>query len=80
MEENEVSKKSRLVTLLLCLCFGFLGAHRFYVGKNGTGVLMLFTLGGFGVWMMIDAVVITCGYFRDGEGKVVFKWLEKDSF
>jgi len=46
MNTSEISPKSRLVALLLCFFFGILGAHRFYVGKIGTGVLMLLTLGG----------------------------------
>ena len=35
-----------LVTLLLCLFVGFLGIHRFYVGKSGTGFLQIITFGG----------------------------------
>lgn len=56
------------VALLLCYFLGFLGVHRFYVGKIGTGVLMLITFGGFGLWWLIDLVLICCDEFKDKEG------------
>ena len=79
MEQNEISPKSRMVALLFCLLFGFLGIHRFYLGKIGTGILMLCTLGGFGIWMMIDFILITLGSFRDKQGKRLLKWFEEGS-
>jgi TM2 domain-containing membrane protein YozV len=60
--------KSWLATLLLCFFLGTLGVHRFYVGKVGTGILMLITLGGFGIWTLIDFIVIAVGKFRDSKG------------
>ena len=62
------SPKGWVATLLLCFFFGCIGAHRFYVGKVGTGLLMLFTLGLFGIWTLIDFIVILCGNFKDGNG------------
>jgi len=53
------SDKSNTVALLLCFFIGFLGVHRFYVGKIGTGVLMLLTLGGLGIWNLIDFIIIS---------------------
>ncbi|HIL37250.1 MAG TPA: TM2 domain-containing protein [Planctomycetes bacterium] len=73
------SNKSRLVTLLLCLFLGGLGVHRFYVGKVGTGVLMFVTLGGLGIWYLIDLIMIVMGTFRDADGRVVFVWTEPGS-
>ena len=71
-----VSNRSRLVALLLCFFLGCFGAHRFYVGKTGTGVLMVLTLGGLGIWMLIDLILIAAGSLRDGDGRRVYDWLE----
>lgn len=79
MESNNISAKSRLVTLLLCFFLGWAGAHRFYVGKVGTAILMFCTIGGFGVWVFIDLIMIVIGSFEDKEGKKVFKWVEAGS-
>ena len=61
-------QKSFVVALLLCFFVGVLGVHRFYVGKIGTGVLMLVTFGGFGVWTLIDFIMIIVGKFDDKAG------------
>jgi TM2 domain-containing membrane protein YozV len=63
------SDKSILVATLLCLSLGILGIHRFYVGKKGTGLLQMFTLGGFYIWAIIDFCIIVTGNFRDADGK-----------
>lgn len=68
---NKQSPYNWLTTLLLCLFLGGLGVHRFYVGKVGTGLLMLFTLGGFGIWVVIDLIIIIAGGFRDQFGSFV---------
>lgn len=72
----DASPKSRLAALLLCVFLGLLGAHRFYVGKTGTGVLQLFSLGLLGVWTLFDLVLIASGAFRDKEGELVSNWME----
>ena len=66
-----ISEKSGVATLLLCFFLGCLGIHRFYVGKIGTGILMLLTAGGFGIWCLIDFILIICGVFTDIEGKKI---------
>ena len=65
------SCKDWLVTLLLCFFGGWLGIHRFYVGKTGTGIIQLLTGGGCGIWALIDLIVIVMGNFTDGEGKFI---------
>ncbi len=69
-----VSDKSRTVALVLGLMLGVFGAHRFYVGKFGTGLLMLCTAGGLGIWYLIDNIMIAAGGFRDNEGRRVLRW------
>ena len=71
MDSRAISPKSATVTLLLCMFFGMLGVHRFYVGKIGTGILMLVTLGGLGLWALYDLVTIACCEFTDSEGREV---------
>jgi hypothetical protein len=56
------------VSLLLCIFLGWLGVHRFYNKKYLTGVLMLLTLGGVGIWVIIDIILICTGHFT-GESK-----------
>ena len=65
------SQKSFVTTLILCVLLGGLGVHRFYVGKIGTGILMLLTLGGLGIWTLIDLIVIAVQNFKDSEGPVI---------
>ncbi len=65
------SEKSFVAALLLCFFFGAFGIHRFYVGKVGTGILMLITLGGFGFWALLDFIVIVIGRFKDKKGKLI---------
>ena len=62
-----LSDKNWLAATLLCFFLGGLGVHRFYVGKVGTGILMLITLGGLGIWTLIDFIMILCGKFTDKE-------------
>ena len=60
--------KSKMVTLILAIFLGYLGIHRFYVGKIGTGVIWLCTFGLCGIGWLADIVLIVIGSFRDKYG------------
>jgi hypothetical protein len=63
-----ISEKTMVAAALLCFFLGVFGIHRFYVGKIGTGVLMLLTFGGLGIWSLIDFIMIIVGSFKDKNG------------
>jgi len=73
LNSNSISSSQQdwLVALLLCFFIGVIGAHRFYVGKIGTGLLMVFTLGGLGIWTFIDLILIIVGKFKNKDGEVL---------
>jgi TM2 domain-containing membrane protein YozV len=60
--------KDFLTTLLLNIFLGTLGIHRFYTGNTGIALGQLFTLGGCGIWTIIDLILILTGDYKDGEG------------
>jgi hypothetical protein len=66
---TDVSDKRVVPAALLCIMLGVFGAHRFYVGKTATGFAQLFTLGGLGLWMLYDLILILTGQFEDADDK-----------
>jgi TM2 domain-containing membrane protein YozV len=65
------SEDSWSTAFLLSIFFGALGMNRFYTGRIGLGVAKLFTLGGFGVWVLIDNILLALGKTKDKEGKYI---------
>lgn len=63
------SNRSFLVTWLLSLLLGVLGVDRFYLGKVGTGILKLITFGGFGIWALVDLILVLANKARDKQGR-----------
>lgn len=66
-----MTDKRILPAFLLCFFLGVFGAHRFYVGKVGTGILQLLTIGGLGIWTLIDLIMIIVGAFTDKNGNKI---------
>ena len=54
-----------------CLMLGYLGVHRFYSGHTGIGIAQLLTLGGCGIWVLIDLIMILTGKYKDSEGNIM---------
>ena len=75
-QEGDSRKKSVTATWLLWLFFGGFGAHRFYLGRVGTGIAMLLTLGGLGIWGLLDAFLIG-GMLRANKHTVEAEILEE---
>jgi TM2 domain-containing membrane protein YozV len=68
------SAKNGGLMLVLCLLLGIFGAHRFYAGKTKSALLQLITLGGAGIWTLVDLLFILFGEFTDAEGRKVNTW------
>lgn len=70
-----MSDKRILPVLLFCFFLGYLGVHRFYVGKIGTGIAIILTFGGFcGIWPLIDLILIVTGNFTDASNRKITQW------
>jgi TM2 domain-containing membrane protein YozV len=72
--DTNISEKSRLAVTLLAWFLGQFGIHRFYLGKIGTGILMIITAGGLGIWQIIDFIYAVTGNMKDKEGKLIKNW------
>ncbi|MBR1942775.1 TM2 domain-containing protein [bacterium] len=65
---NKLSRKPTKTSTLLLL---FIFLHRFYVKRPISGLLFMFTFGGFGIWWIIDLITILCGKFKNAEGQYI---------
>ena len=69
-----VGQKSKFVTILLCMLpsmFGVFGVHRFYTGHIGIGIAQFLTLGGCGIWQLVDLIFIFTGKYKDSNGQAL---------
>ena len=65
------SEKDWMVTLILAILVGTLGIDRFYSGSIMLGVLKLVTIGGLGLWWLIDLIMLVTGSYKDGSGNPI---------
>lgn len=66
--EEQTSDKDWTTLLILSVVLGGFGADRFYAGHIGLGVLKLLTIGGCGIWALIDIIMVATGKFTDADG------------
>ncbi|GAA1058456.1 hypothetical protein GCM10017608_26290 [Agromyces luteolus] len=69
--QDATSDRSFVATWLFAWLLGVLGVDRFYLGKVGTGILKLLTIGGFGIWWLVDLVLTLTNSAKDIGGKRV---------
>jgi TM2 domain-containing membrane protein YozV/ribosomal protein L40E len=70
-EQQKEQQNKWLVTLLLCWFLGIFGVHRFYTGHTTIGIIQLLTLGGCGIWVLVDFIIIIMGNFKDAQGNPI---------
>lgn len=66
--QSSSSEKTFLATWLFAWLLGSLGVDRFYLGKTGSGIAKLLTLGGCGIWALIDLILVLSGSTKDSQG------------
>ena len=71
---KKAEKKNFVIALILSILVGSFGVDRFYLGYIGLGLLKLFTLGGCGIWSLIDIILIATGNLKDANGNEVSRF------
>lgn len=69
IEASQVSDKSLIGATIAVVTVGFLGVHRFYTGRPISGIFMISTLGGLGIWVLVDFILLITENFRDSNHK-----------
>lgn len=69
-----------LILFFFSYMWGTFGVDRFYMGLVGTGILKLITFGGFGIWTLVDFIIILTGTFRDKQGRLALQAEEYKKF
>lgn len=78
--ESLPKQRHYLAVFFLSFMWGMFGVDRFYLGKIGTGVLKLLTFGGFGIWLIVDLIIIMVGGMRDKQGQELAGFVEYKKF
>ena len=69
IEASQVSDKSLIGATIAVVTIGFLGVHRFFTGRPISGIFMILTLGGLGIWVLVDFILLITENFRDSNHK-----------
>lgn len=69
-----------LAVFFISFLWGTFGVDRMYLGKWGTGILKLVTVGGFGLWVLVDLLLIMTGAMRDKQGRPMLQFAEYKKF
>ena len=72
-QKGEVDMKRKITALLLSIFLGSIGVDRFYLGYIGLGIVKLITCGGFGIWSLIDIILIAVDKLPTKDGQPLTK-------
>ena len=72
-QKGEADMKSKITALLLSIFLGSIGVDRFYLGYIGLGIVKLITCGGFGIWSLIDIILIAVDKLPTKDGQPLTK-------
>lgn len=78
--KNFPKQRHFLAVFFISFMWGTFGVDRMYLGKWGTGILKLVTAGGFGIWVIVDLILIMSGTMRDKQNREMAQFAEYKAF